>query len=77
VLRSRRVRIPFPAPEATSPFTLWFNSSPDLVKSDARRTHLESVRQLMTTAETSSGGQLCIKFRTDQPPAGAGWDVFP
>ena len=64
-------------PEATRPFTFWFNSSPEFATSDARRAHLETVRHLVETAASGANGQLRVEFRTQQQEENAGWDVFP
>jgi hypothetical protein len=66
-----------PNPDAARPFTLWFNSSPEFATSDARRTHLETIRSLVLAAAGGSRGRLRAEFRPRQEPGDAGWDVFP
>lgn len=63
--------------EATGPFTLWFNSSPEFATSDSRRAHLEAVQQVVETAASDANGRLRVEFRTQQQEDDASWEVFP
>jgi Metallo-beta-lactamase superfamily len=63
-------------PEVADPFTLWFNTGPDLVTDEKQVDHLQAVRMLADERAAQSNGRMTVRFRPTPGPDGFGWVVF-
>jgi beta-lactamase superfamily II metal-dependent hydrolase len=63
-------------PQATDPFTLWFNSS-SATTEGGNRDHMRAIEQLVAERAAKSEGRLRRVFRSGEDPDEPGLDVLP